>query len=288
MLKRIGFVIGIVVVGLLLLNKVVIPHSKKPQLRIDDEARVARLEKGREVIMRACEVAGGMQNWLAKQDVSFHLSDHWSVPVRFWPASKVETNQYYLLHRGAGRVEMNTRHGIHQWGLENGVPWALLNGKLDSDGLRHARYAISTSIYFFELPFNFLNRGAYPEFIGEETREGRIYDKVYVSFGLNGGNYPNDWYVAYFDHLSGRLTSIIYTSIEKSPSFVEYEARFEDYQTIDGLEFPTRGEVKMLRPITGIPIHRWQISAVHFNSGISEAFFQPPAVTAPVTVSMNK
>lgn len=286
MFRKIAVGMSIALAALLFVTQVVIPHSSKPKLRADAEAQRARLEKGREIILRACAAVGGLERWRAKHDVSFRLSDHWDVPASVWPTSNVETTQYYLLHRNIGRVELMTKHGHHQWGLFNGRPWAVLNGEIDSDGLKRAEYAITTNIYLFELPFKFLDAGAYPEFIGEEVRDGKTYDKVYVSFGLNVGYYPSDWFVAYFDHTTSRLSSMIYTNLQKSPSFVEYAATFDDYKGFDDLLIPTSVEVKMARPVSGIKVHHWRTNEVRFDVGFSEVFFSQPATT-PISASMS-
>jgi len=281
MLRRIGVGLSIALAALLLLTQVVIPHSRRPKLRADAEARLARLEKGREIVLQACKAAGGLETWQNKKDVSFRLTDEWHAPHCFWPEKKVETMQHYLLHRNAGRIEARTGKGLQQWGLFENKPWALLNGKVDSDGLKNADYVISNFDYFFALPFKFLDTGAYPEFVGEETQDGKIYDKVYVSFGLNVGKYPTDWYLAYFDHATGRLTSVIYTSIEKSPSFVEYRASFDDYEEMDGLFMPTTVSIKMSRPLSGIKIRDWRIQEVRFDTGLTEAFLKMPDISPP-------
>jgi hypothetical protein len=280
MLRRLAVGLSMVLAALLLLTQVVIPHSRKPQLRIDDEARLARLAKGREIILQACTAAGGLETWQSKRDVSFRLTDTWHVPNRCLPAKKAETMQHYLMHRNAGRIEARTGKGLHQWGLFENKPWALLNGKVDSDGIKNAGYVISNFDYFFSLPFKFLEAGAYPEFVGEEIQDGNVYDKVYVSFGLNVGKYPTDWYLAYFDHATGRLASMIYTSIEKSPSFVEYRASFDGYEEMDGLIMPTRVLIKMSRPISGIKIRDWRIRDVRFDTGLTEAFFKMPPLSS--------
>lgn len=275
---------------MLVVDQVVIPDSRKPKLRADAEAQAARLERGRAIVLNASAAAGGLEKWRTKQDVSFRVTDSWSVPISVWPASSVEATHYYLLHRNIGRVEMKTDKGFHQWGLYQKKPWALLNGVIDSEGIKHAEYAISSFVYFFEIPFKFLDKGAYPEFVGEEILDGRTYNKVYVSFGLNFGFYPTDWHVAYFDKATGRLASVTYTALEKSPAFVEYTAAFDDYREIDGLVIPTSVAVKMSRPIPGVPIHQWQISDVRFDNGLTEALFKMPGGArgnTPVTESMR-
>jgi len=278
--------LSIAIAALLLLTQVVIPHSRKPQLRADAEARLGRLDRGREIILRACDAAGGLEAWRSKHDVSFQLKDTWHFAKSVWPERNVETVHSYLLHRGIGRVELQTRKGLYQWGIFENKPWALLNGKIDSNGIKNAGYVINNFNYFFELPFKFLDTGAYAEFVGTETEDGRVFEKVYVSFGLNVGKYPTDWYLAYFDQITGRLSSIIYTSVDKSPSYIEYSARFDGYQKFDGIDVPTRIAVKMSRPIPGIKIHEWQIRDVRFDTGLSEAFFIMPDAGA-TTVSMH-
>jgi hypothetical protein len=266
----------------------VIPHSRKPQLGADAEARLSRLEKGRAIVLRACEVAGGLENWKSKRDVSFRLNDCWYLPASFWPEEKVESTHYYLLHRNSGRVDFQSSTGLHQWGLFQSKPWALLNGKIDSDGLKKAGYVIGNFDYFFELPFKFLQSGAYPEFVGEEHRDGRLLEKVYVTFGLNVGRYPTDWYLAYFDQATGRLNSMIYTSLDESPAYIEYQATFDAYRNFDGIEVPTKVAVELSRPIPSVKIHEWVVDGVRFDTGVSEAFFTMPLPTsAPATMSMN-
>jgi hypothetical protein len=280
MLRKLS-VITIMAVGVILfLTQIVIPHSSKPKLRADAEARLGRLERGRQIILNACAVAGGLETWRSKRDVSLRLMDEWNLPISIWPAKRVESLHSYLLHRNIGRVEMSTRHGLHQWGLFNGVPWALLNGEIDANGIKRAEFAIRNFAYFFELPFKFLDNGAYPEFVGEETENGKVYEKVYVSFGLNVGFYPTDWYLAYFDKASGYLAAVTYTSVEKSPSLFEYTATFTDYQNFAGLAIPTRVKVDMARPISGITIHQWQVNDVRFDKGLDEAFFEQPGERA--------
>lgn len=276
MLRRMVVSMSIVLLVLLVVTQVVVPGSSKPKLRADGEARRARLEKGREIIMRAASAVGGLDTWRSRHDVSFRLSDHWTVPASVWPSSHVETTHYYLLHRNIGRVDLHTSKGYHQWGFFQDRPWAMLNGAIDPEGLKRAEYAITTYIYCFELPFKFLDAGAFPEFIGEEVHEGKSFDRVYISFGLNAGYYPSDWYVAYFDHATSLLAGMTYTSVQKSPSFVEYAATFNDYQAFDSLLIPTSIEVKMARPLPGITIHRWRVGEVKFDAGISEDFFSRP------------
>jgi hypothetical protein len=290
MFRKIAVGISIALAVLLVVDQVVIPDSRKPKLRADAEARVARLEEGRAIVMNACAAAGGIERWRAKQDVSFHLVDRWSLPISVWPAMNVEATHHYLLHRNIGRVEMNTKDGLHHWGLFDGRPWALLNGVVDANGVKRAEYAISNFIYFFEMPFKFLDAGAYAEFVGDEILDGKTCDKVYVSFGLNVGYYPTDWYLVYFDKATGRLASVTYTSLEKSPSFVEYNATFDGYQEVEGIVMPTQVAVKMSRPIPEIRIHQWQISNIRFDAGLGEAFFklpQPAPGNAASTMSMR-
>jgi hypothetical protein len=266
---------------LLLVNQVVIPHVRRS--RGNAEMRRFRLEKGREVIARAVAAHGGFAAWQSKADVSFHLFDRWNAGagavvagwLDLWPSRSVETTQYYLLGKNAGRIEMNTDAGRHVWGYSNLRPWALLNGRIDAENISRARFAIPAVDYFFELPYKFLDRGAFPEFVNEVKSNGRIYDRVRVSFGLNAGNYPPDEYVADFDQATGRLSHLEYTMREKTPSYVAFGADLSNYQAFDGIWIPTQIAFSIIEPLVCLPLHQWQISEVRFNTGVDEKFFSP-------------
>jgi hypothetical protein len=279
MLKRM-FVCTVLLIGaLLLVNQVVIPHVRRT--RGHDELRHLCLQKGREVVSRAIAVKGGLDAWRNKIDVSFRLSDKWNSPagavfagwLEMWPERKVDTQQHYLLHQNAGRIEMDTEAGRHVWGYKNFHPWALLNGRGDVENVRRADFTVPMINYFFGLPYRFLDNGAFAEFVNEVKHGGRIYDRVRITFGLNAGNYPPNEYVADFDQQTGRLQYLEFTVRDKMPSCVTFRAEFKDYQQFDGVEIPTKIDFHLAEPIVELALNTWQISNVRFNTGIAESFF---------------
>ncbi len=290
MLKRM-FVFNVLLIStLLLLNQVVIPHVRRS--RGNDEMRLFRLEKGREVVARAIAAHGGLEAWQGKADVKFNLADKWNAGagavvggwLDLWPSRSVETTQYYLLRHGfssnamnevQGRIELSTEAGRHIWAYSNLRPWALLNGGIDAENVARARFTIPAIANLFELPYIFLDNGAFPEFINEVKANGRIYDRVRVTFGVNAGNFPPDEYVADFDHASGRLARLEYTIREKLPGYLSVSADFVRYESIDGIWIPAQVDFSMIAPLVCLPLHQWQISAVRFNTGVDEIFFAP-------------
>jgi hypothetical protein len=289
MLKRMAVFTVLLISALLLVNQVVIPHVRRS--RGKGEMRLFRLQKGREVIARAAAAHGGLEAWQSKANVSFRLIDKWRSGAAalaagwldMWPARTVDTRQSYLLHSGSasnntevrGRIELNTEAGRHVWGYSGLRPWALLNGRIDAANVSRARFTIPAIEYLFALPYKFLDKGVFPEFVNEVKYDGRIYDRVRVTFGLNAGKYPPDEYVADFDHENGRLARLEYTVREKTPSYVAFSANFKNYEENDGIWIPAQVDFSMIEPLVCLPLHQWQISEVRFNAGVEEKFFSP-------------
>ncbi len=281
MLKRMFVFTVLLISTLLLVNQVVIPHVRRS--RGNDELRLFRLQKGREIIARAVAAHGGLETWQSKIDVSFRMTDKWNSGagsvaadwLDLWPARTVDTKQYYLLHQNAGRIELSTEAGQHVWGYSDLRPWALLNGRIDAENVARARFTIPAVDYLFELPYKFVDKGAFPEFVNEVKHDGRIYDRVRVTFGLNAGKYPPDEYVADFDHESGRLARLEFTVREKTPGYVTFSANFSNYKETDGIWIPAQVDFSIIEPLVCLPLHQWQISEVRFNTGVEEKFFSP-------------
>jgi hypothetical protein len=279
MLKRMFLFTILLFAGLLLVNSVVIPHVRRS--RGHGELRQLSLQKGRAIIMQAVAAHGGLATWQNKVDVRLQLTDRWnSLPgaifsnlMDMWPEREVKTLQHHLLHRSASRLEMNTLAGKHVWGYRDFQPWAFLNHQTDPENIRRADLTLPLSRYLLALPYRFLDAGAYPHFVNEIKENGRIFDRVRVVFGLNAGNYPPNEYVADFDQATGRLARLEYTLLEKMPGYVTFRADFESYQQFGGLWMPTQIDFRLVKPLCNLPLHRWQISEVRFNTGVAENFF---------------
>lgn len=279
MLQRMFLFTVLLFSGLFVVNSVVIPHVRRS--RGHDELRQRSLQKGREVILHAVAAHGGLDTWQSKTDVALQLTDQWnSLPaavfanlLNLWPARQVETQQYYLLHQQASRLEMNTESGKHVWGYHDLQPWALLNEQIDAASIRRAGLTLPLSQYLLALPYRFLETGALPHFENEIKNGNRIFDRVRIVFGLNAGSYPANEYLADFDQATGRLAHVEYTLIEKMPSYVSFRADFENYQQFDGLWMPTQINFTLTKPFVDLPLNRWQISGVRFNTGVTENFF---------------
>ena len=279
MLQRMFLFTVLLFSGLFVVNSVVIPHVRRS--RGHDELRQRSLQKGHDLIMQAVAAHGGLDVWQNKTDMSLHLSDQWnSLPgavfsnlLNLWPARKVETQQYHLLHERASRLEMNTENGRYIWGYRNFQPWALLNDQIDASNIRRAGLTLPLSQYLLSLPYRFLEAGALPHFENEINEGTRVFDRVRVVFGLNAGSYPTNEYTADFDQATGRLARLEYTLMEKMPGYVSFRADFEDYQQFDGIWMPTQINFHFSKPLVDLPLNRWQISGVRFNTGVTENFF---------------
>lgn len=279
MLKRMFLFTVLLFGGLFLVNSVVIPHVRRS--RGHSELRQLSQQKGRDVIAQAVAAHGGLATWQSKVDVSLQLTDRWnSLPgavfssvINMWPEREVETQQHHLLHRPASRLEMNTPAGKHVWGWRDFQPWAFLNNQTNPENIRRADLTLPLSRYLLALPYRFLDAGAYPHFVNEIKEGGRVFDRVRVVFGLNAGTYPPNEYVADFDQATGRLAHLEFTLLEKMPGYVTFRADFANYQQFDGLWMPTQIDFRLVKPLCDLPLHRWQISAVRFNTGVDDSFF---------------
>jgi len=279
MLKRMVLATVLLIAALLLVNQVVIPHVRRS--RGHDELRQFCLQKGRETVMKAIATHGGLAAWQNKVDISFHLHDQWNSPagaalfgwLDMWPERSVDTRQHYLLRQNTGRIEMTAAADRHVWGYRDFKPWALLNDRVDEENIARAYFTVPMINYLVELPYRFLDNGAFPEFVNEVKHDGRLYDRVRITFGLNAGNYPPDEYIADFDHLTGRLAFLEYTVREKLPGYVALRAAFENYQPFDGIWIPTQIKFHLAEPLGNLALHTWQISEVRFNTGVKESFF---------------
>ncbi|MDZ7360774.1 MAG: outer membrane lipoprotein-sorting protein [candidate division KSB1 bacterium] len=279
MLKRMFLVTASLIAALLLVNQVVIPHVRRA--RGHDEMRQFCLQKGRDVIMKAVAAHGGLAAWQNKTDISFQLHDQWNSPagtalfgwLNMWPEREVETRQHYLLRQNTGRIELNAAAGHHVWGYRDFKPWALLNDRIDEKNIARAHFTVPMINYLVELPYRFLDNGAFPEFVNEVKHGDRLYDRVRITFGLNAGNYPPNEYLADFDHQTGRLAFLEYTVRERLPRYLAVRATFENYQQFDGTWIPTQIKFHLTEPIITLALHTWQISDVRFNTGIKESFF---------------
>jgi len=276
MLKRM-FVFTVLLIGtLLLVNEVVIPHVRRS--RGHNEFLKMSLEKGRDVVTRAIAAHGGWEAWQNKVDVRLRLIDESSsflgaVMLDMWPGRRVETTQHYLLRQNAGRLEMNTGAGQHIWAYRGFHPQALLNGRLDQKNIARANFTIPFSNYLLELPYRFMDNGAFPEFVNEIRDGEKTYDRVRVTFGLNAGQYPPDEFIADFDQATGRLAHLEYTMRGKMPGYVSFRADLKNYQQFDGIWMPAQIDFSMVEPCLHLKLNRWQISGVVFNTGVGESFF---------------
>jgi len=276
MLKRMFLMTVFLIAALLLVNQVVIPHVRRS--RGHNELRHLCLQKGRAIVAKAIAAHGGIEAWRNKIDISFRMNDKWNSPMGaalldMWPERKVETRQHYLLRQNAGRIEMETAAGHHIWGYSNFHPWALLNGQVDSENVKSAHFTVPMINYLLELPYRFLDNGAFPEFVNEVKHGDRLYDRVRVTFGLNAGNYPANEYVADFDQQTGRLAFLEHTVREKLPSYFTFRADFNEYQQIDGIWLPSQINFHLIEPLVDCALHSWQISGARFNTGVNEDFF---------------
>lgn len=170
--------------------------------------------------------------------------------------------RYERSHRdstGAVLVEILSNDGVTR--SVNGQPQSL-----DSAQRNKWSNAVNAVAYFLLLPHKLADPAVIPEYLGETTVEGRLYDKIRVTFRQEGGGQDfEDTFFYWFNRQTHTMDYLAYR--EGGPRFrkaINLQTvggiRFQDYLNYAGDEADTtsvgdydrkfeRGELKLLSRI---------------------------------------
>jgi hypothetical protein len=257
-------------------------ESSRPPVPRNPIARHhARLE-GTKMMEAACEAHGGYRIWKHKTDVTFRLADRWRGMagrwIRPWPGEQAVGEFQARLYEGFGKVEISDERGKLSYGLGPLGPWAMVDGQMsqDKDDLETASAVIPTYLFFFEMPFSFLEYEAVHHYLGvKPAPPGGPVHEVLVTYPWYEGDVSEDWFVARFDTATMLLRSVTYTATRLGPSLIEYTDTVGGYVEIDSLHIPTRHVIRMSRPFRP-GLHRWQVRDIRFNEVLSDSLFMGP------------
>lgn len=196
--------------------------------------------KGRAVLERAFEEAGGEQAWFAVKGGSFTMRDEWPGMMSIfspWPSGDVTVDGTFTRHTFDMEVAFVT-------GAEPPLAWRMRAGqaavKTNGDWLptddANIRFMLPTMHYFLEAPQRLLE-AELVAYVGREDLGGRTYDVVFVTWGTWEATETYDQYFAYVDVESGRLDKLYYTVREIMPS-VSGTMHYADFRDIEGLPVP--------------------------------------------------
>ncbi len=232
-------------------------------------------ERGRAVVERAIEAHGGRDAWERLEDISFAIQDEWfGLPALGTPWPVPDPTVHYTFHYGLnkGLVEFDDAPEL-QWGYDSVEGWIAENGERRYADVADATFIVPTQAYFFGLPFKFGDDGVRYHDTGMKEIDGKNLDAVLITFG-EGIGAVQDRYEAFFDPDTGRLVYITYTVYEKSP-LIEGEARYVEWQTVDGLLVPKRIEHNFIRPVH-VRSHTMRILEVDLAPSVDRARYEKP------------
>ena len=148
------------------------------------------------------------------------------------------------------------------------------------------RFWALTPYYFLGQPFVFAGAGVELEHLGKRTFQQIDYDAVRVSFAEGTGDAPEDYYIAYFHPETGRQEVIRY--IVSYPGYFpdgghlpEKFMTLSDFQTVDGITFPTRYRTHWLadNEQPGEHITDITVSNLRFLPDLEQTHFERPRGT---------
>ena len=171
----------------------VAPVAAQPSASSDasDPAAIALAEA-------TLEAMGGAEAWNETRFVRFEF---FGFRLHHWDR-----------HTGRHRLEGQTRDGdsyvvLHTIGADGGQAWLngeALAGEDLAQWLERAHGAWINDTYWLVMPYKLLDPGVTLKVAGEETLEGKVYDKVLLTFD-GVGLTPGDRYWAYINRETGLM-----------------------------------------------------------------------------------
>lgn len=176
-----------------------------------------------ELADRCLAAMGGAEAWDATRFLRF---DFFGFRLHHWDR-----------YTGRHRLEGKTRDGhayvvLHDVETREGRAWldgAELSGDAAKEWLQRGYEAWINDTYWLLMPYKMRDPGVRLAYDGEETVDGRLVDKVVLTFG-NVGLTPGDRYWAYLDRESGLMTRWAYHLEDMKPEDPPTHWRWEGWE----------------------------------------------------------
>ncbi len=227
--------------------------------------------KAGRIVRRAIEAHGGWNRWVQRKDVTFRMQ----YTNQIAGENRTERHQYLL---GPRKVRILEVESGHVQGFDGQDVWVAPE---DAVGSGEARFYTRTMIYWFCLPFCLADDGVLLEALEPEIRDGVPYDRVRVTFEEGAGDTSEDWYIYYFNHLTGLLEKVAFVitspAVGTDPEMVFY-GEWLDYQDIEGIMVATNRRFTVWNdgnPPDSFPIEE-KITRIKFNRNTPEERFHKP------------
>lgn len=189
-----------------------------------------------QLLHRMFDAAGGWAAWQELQTVAFDMT-----VIAFNEAHQVADtfNETHWLrpHELTIRIEQSQRG--RRLGYNAGALWArTTDGRplTDAAVLAEGRFATLATHYWFGLPFKLADPGCVIRYAGEERApEGRVFDKLEVTYAPGTGDTPQDWYVYYVDRETGLIGQILFTMTAEGHGGVMLLAEWLEHWPVGGM-----------------------------------------------------
>ena len=223
-------------------------------------------------------------------DVNVSFDSIWYSIVTF-----VQPDLVDALYRNGSQERILLRDGLHAQVHrgESGEKWVLRqwltpsakapprievkrNGQPDDEAVARASAAVVTDAYrlFLLGPLNFLNTDAQFRTLPAVQLAGRLTDRLLIQTRPGLGMSDQDRVVLYIDR-EDRLTRRIWFTLEglETTRNAVIETNVSDYQKIGGVQWPTKFYERIRRPMPYLPAHRWSLTGLDLNRGLSSQDF---------------
>lgn len=234
--------------------------TARPALRDDPSLAV----RGHQLALAAADAHGGLARWRTVGGVELHLRA--SGP--YYPR---EGDYLFDPARNRAVARFHDKHGAAvEWRYDGKRAVILRDGRCVGSAKERARTGglLSNLLFWFGVPFKFLDRGATVRLVDDHT--------FFVTY-KDVGDTPDDWYLVTLapDH---HVDHLIYVASGFSRLF-EFVATFEDWRPVDGLLVAMRRRVA---PKNGwwrllAPRIAYDVTSIALGQPLDDAAFAPPA-----------
>jgi hypothetical protein len=188
------------------------------------------------VVLRAIEAHGGWPAWMAARSIEYDWESGDLGADKTLQRSRVK----FDLHGGRVRIEAAGSGVTQIW--DGREAWTHPpDAKLELP----ARFITRTEHYWFALPWKLADPGANLELLEDETRNGRRFRRVKVTYAPEVGDSSKDWYVYHFDAetglLAGTLFIVTFFGLEPGQTdYPPYYGEWDEYVSAGGLRIASR------------------------------------------------
>ena len=245
----------------------------------DGGISAGRADRGRAIIDGLAEAHGGLERWRELGTARVVLRDTWPSWVTRTAAMPWFEDGQLLelttrLGTDDGRIQFleAPNEGLY-WGIQDWATYVVEPGSKPTFGDDDTiKFWVPTVSYFFEAPFR-LHEADVVAYAGEETVDGVVYDKVFLSWGKAAPQEDTDQYVAWVSRDTGRLGFLAYT-VRDMMDNIEGFMRYTDYEEVEGIWVAkTMAVVDSTDTMDGL--HRMDVESVELGVDLPNSYFYP-------------